>query len=107
MPPGPAYNWFAVLSSTADILSHAARYRAAQLSRDRVTSITLGKPPSQPVTQTDTKEGSKNATRTTDEVIENVVMPLHERKEEIPSSILTTVRMFYRVCLQALIQALA
>ncbi|KDR78182.1 hypothetical protein GALMADRAFT_1304879 [Galerina marginata CBS 339.88] len=32
MPPGPAYNWFCVLYSTAEILSNAARYRAAQLT---------------------------------------------------------------------------
>ena len=32
MPPGPAYNWFCVLYSAAEILSHAARYRAAQVS---------------------------------------------------------------------------
>jgi len=31
MPPGPAYNWFCVLYSAAEILSHAARYRAAQV----------------------------------------------------------------------------
>jgi hypothetical protein len=31
MPPGPAYNWLCVLHSTAEILSHAARYRAAQI----------------------------------------------------------------------------
>lgn len=32
MPPSPAYNWFCVLASTAEILSSAARYRAAQLN---------------------------------------------------------------------------
>ena len=31
MPPGPAYNWLCVLHSTAEILSHAARHRAAQI----------------------------------------------------------------------------
>jgi len=31
MPPGPAYNWFCVLYSAGEILSHAARYRAAQV----------------------------------------------------------------------------
>jgi len=31
MPPGPAYNWLCVLYSTAEILSHAARHRAAQV----------------------------------------------------------------------------
>lgn len=30
MPPGPAYNFLCVLSSTANILTHAARLRAAQ-----------------------------------------------------------------------------
>jgi aarF domain-containing kinase len=30
MPPGPAYNFLCVLSSFADILTHAARIRAAQ-----------------------------------------------------------------------------
>lgn len=32
MPPGPAYNWFCVLASTAEIVSNAARYRASQLT---------------------------------------------------------------------------
>ncbi|KAH9476782.1 Protein ABC1-like protein, mitochondrial [Psilocybe cubensis] len=32
MPPGPAYNWLCVLASTAEILSNAARYRAAQVA---------------------------------------------------------------------------
>lgn len=32
MPPGPGYNWFCVLYSTVEILSNAARYRAAQLT---------------------------------------------------------------------------
>jgi len=32
MPPGPAYNWLCVVHSVAEILAHAARYRAAQLS---------------------------------------------------------------------------
>ena len=31
MPPGPAYNWLCVLHSAAEILSHAARHRAAQI----------------------------------------------------------------------------
>jgi hypothetical protein len=30
MPPGPVYNWLCVLHSAAEILGHAARYRAAQ-----------------------------------------------------------------------------
>lgn len=30
MPPGPAFNWLAVASSVADILSHAAQIKAAQ-----------------------------------------------------------------------------
>ena len=30
MPPGPAYNFLCVLSSTASILTHAARIRAKQ-----------------------------------------------------------------------------
>ncbi|KAG7086762.1 hypothetical protein E1B28_002694 [Marasmius oreades] len=36
MPPGPAYNWLCVLSSVADIASHAVRYRATQLSTRRL-----------------------------------------------------------------------
>lgn len=32
MPPGPAYNWFCVLSSFADVLSHAAKIRASQVT---------------------------------------------------------------------------
>lgn len=35
MPPGPAYNWLCVLSSAADILSHAARIRASQIAGQR------------------------------------------------------------------------
>ncbi|KAF8958587.1 ABC1 family-domain-containing protein [Flammula alnicola] len=38
MPPGPAYNWFCVLYSAAEILSHAARYRATQLTPKAVAS---------------------------------------------------------------------
>lgn len=33
MPPGPGYNWICVLSSAAEIVGHAARYRASQVSR--------------------------------------------------------------------------
>ncbi|KAJ3821249.1 ABC1-domain-containing protein [Lentinula raphanica] len=33
MPPGPGYNWLCVLSSTAEILSYAARYRVSQVTR--------------------------------------------------------------------------
>ncbi|KAF5376145.1 hypothetical protein D9615_007657 [Tricholomella constricta] len=32
MPPSPAYNWFCVLCTTANILSHAARHRASQIA---------------------------------------------------------------------------
>lgn len=32
MPPGPGYNWLCVVHSVAEILAHAARYRAAQLT---------------------------------------------------------------------------
>ena len=32
MPPGPAYNFLCVLSSAVNILSHAARIRAAQIT---------------------------------------------------------------------------
>ena len=32
MPPGPAFNWFAVAASVADILSHAAQIKAAQVA---------------------------------------------------------------------------
>ncbi|PFH46497.1 hypothetical protein AMATHDRAFT_77645 [Amanita thiersii Skay4041] len=31
MPPSPAYNWFCVLYSAANILSHAAQYRSSQV----------------------------------------------------------------------------
>ncbi|KAF5348730.1 hypothetical protein D9758_006816 [Tetrapyrgos nigripes] len=41
--PGPAYNWYCVGSAAVDILSHAARYRAAQLSRNTPPLTTLGK----------------------------------------------------------------
>ncbi|KIK69169.1 hypothetical protein GYMLUDRAFT_67849 [Collybiopsis luxurians FD-317 M1] len=33
MPPGPGFNWICVLSSAAEIIGHAARYRAAQATR--------------------------------------------------------------------------
>ncbi|KAF8658435.1 hypothetical protein AX16_001986 [Volvariella volvacea WC 439] len=32
MPPSPAYNWYCVLASAADILSNAARIRASQVA---------------------------------------------------------------------------
>ncbi|THH13313.1 hypothetical protein EW146_g6888 [Bondarzewia mesenterica] len=32
MPPGPVFNWLCVAHSAIDILEHAARYRAAQLT---------------------------------------------------------------------------
>lgn len=32
MPPGPGFNWLAVASSVADILSHAAQIKAAQVA---------------------------------------------------------------------------
>ena len=32
MPPGPAYNWLCVVHSVAEILAHAGRYRAAQIT---------------------------------------------------------------------------
>ncbi|KAF9476631.1 ABC1-domain-containing protein [Pholiota conissans] len=38
MPPGPAYNWLCVLNSTAEILSHAARYKAAQVAPSSLAS---------------------------------------------------------------------
>ncbi|KAF9257793.1 hypothetical protein L218DRAFT_85304 [Marasmius fiardii PR-910] len=43
MPPGPAYNWLCVLSSIADIASHAARYRGTQLGRRRLEAAGVGK----------------------------------------------------------------
>ena len=43
MPPGPAYNWLCVLYSTAEILSHATRHRAAQIV-PRSTSTPLNSP---------------------------------------------------------------
>jgi hypothetical protein len=42
MPPGPAYNFLCVLSSVADILSNAARIRAAQTAAS-TTVITSAK----------------------------------------------------------------
>ena len=49
MPPGPAYNWFCVVHSVAEILAHAARYRAAQISPSSLStahaSVTRKKPP--------------------------------------------------------------
>ncbi|KAJ4483869.1 ABC1 family-domain-containing protein [Lentinula aciculospora] len=33
MPPGPVYNWICVFSSAAEIVGHAARYRASQVTR--------------------------------------------------------------------------
>lgn len=38
MPPGPAYNWLCVLHSTAEIISHAARYKAAQVAPNALAS---------------------------------------------------------------------
>ncbi|VDB88485.1 unnamed protein product [Peniophora sp. CBMAI 1063] len=35
MPPGPAYNWLAAAHSLAQILEHAAHYRASQVSGTR------------------------------------------------------------------------
>ncbi|KAF9533987.1 hypothetical protein CPB83DRAFT_782649 [Crepidotus variabilis] len=40
MPPSPVYNWACVLHSTAEILGHAARHRAAQLGALRPTAPT-------------------------------------------------------------------
>ena len=49
MPPGPAYNWLCVVHSVAEILAHAARYRAAELTPSSLsaghTSVTRKKPP--------------------------------------------------------------
>ncbi|TFK97585.1 ABC1 family-domain-containing protein [Pterulicium gracile] len=39
MPPGPAYNLLAVLYGTANVLSHAAQYRAAQLAAVRAATV--------------------------------------------------------------------
>ena len=44
MPPGPAFNWLAVASSVADILSHAAQIKAAQAaSRNAAVASRLGR----------------------------------------------------------------
>lgn len=60
MPPGPAYNFFCVLSSAADILGHAARIRAAQVtnnaSRAAVTSKTRLTPKSDAQSSLDVKQ---------------------------------------------------
>lgn len=32
MPPGPAYNWLCVLTSTTEIISHALQYKVAQIA---------------------------------------------------------------------------
>jgi len=39
MPPGPVYNWLCVLHSAAEILGHAARYRAAQFPLQHTDSF--------------------------------------------------------------------
>ena len=38
MPPGPAYNWLCVIHGAVDILSHAARHRANQVTPHAVAS---------------------------------------------------------------------
>lgn len=49
--PGPAFNWFCVISSAADILSHAARIRVSQIARSQVvvSSTTTRKRKTEPV----------------------------------------------------------
>lgn len=46
MPPGPGYNWLCVLSSATDILTHAAKIRAAQLPRTALGGRKRNKPDS-------------------------------------------------------------
>ncbi|RDB23565.1 Atypical kinase COQ8, mitochondrial [Hypsizygus marmoreus] len=42
MPRSPVYSWFCVLCSTANILSHAARYRASQVAPQATTALRKG-----------------------------------------------------------------
>ncbi|THV05083.1 ABC1-domain-containing protein [Dendrothele bispora CBS 962.96] len=86
MPPGPAYNWFCVLSSTVDILSHAAKYRATQLSINSHSSVTLGKRPRDPIPQSsslDTQVEPKNVTPS--EVIKDSATPSWRKEFVTPS----------------------
>ena len=76
MPPGPAYNWLCVLHSTAEILSHAARYRASQIVPRSTTSSPLN---------------SRKRRRTEDsETVDNIILPVvnvdHARSAEEKSS---------------------
>ncbi|KAF9064738.1 ABC1 family-domain-containing protein [Rhodocollybia butyracea] len=57
MPPGPGYNWICVLSSAAEIVGHAARYRASQLTRLPRDARPLQK--NEGVTLQDSRNGSK------------------------------------------------
>jgi hypothetical protein len=52
MPPGPAFNFFCILSSVADILTHAARIRAAQ---------TVARASGGPITSTERKQPRTNS----------------------------------------------
>ena len=77
MPPGPAYNWLCVLHSTAEILSHAARYRASQIVPRSTSS-------SSPL-------NSRKRRRTEDsETVDNIILPVvnvdHARSAEEKSS---------------------
>ncbi|KIL65392.1 hypothetical protein M378DRAFT_526996 [Amanita muscaria Koide BX008] len=42
MPPGPAYNWFCVVYSALNILSHAAKYQAAHMAPRADAGVVAG-----------------------------------------------------------------
>lgn len=62
MPPGPAYNFLCVLTSAADILSHAARIRAAQAASVSRSTVAQRK---RRQTDVDVQEFTKNETSLT------------------------------------------
>ncbi|KAK7050998.1 hypothetical protein VNI00_005110 [Paramarasmius palmivorus] len=72
MPPGPAYNWFCVISSVAEIITHAARYRATQANSlgahtglRGTRRIPTGIRPRQTVAREDTERDAKETGHTT------------------------------------------
>ena len=81
MPPTPAYNWFCVLYGAAEVLSHAAQYRAGQLASTR-SAVAVARN-----RKGRTQETPRRAETREDTAFEAPRLPVLEGRQEKPTPI--------------------
>lgn len=84
MPPGPAYNVLCAISAAANVLSHAAQYRVAQVAASRTVAAAASSSSSASLVVSDPRPVEKRSFSEEPRVVQtSTTTEPHESKEDL------------------------